>query len=138
MKFGFLAVCSLLFWATQSVQANVLTLLPSTQSVTFTGTGANAQGAGTGVFSSWGACNYDGKNTTCTVSGNYTGLGNGGSYAFVLTYPGNGTSPLTGVANPPGSNNVLYQLSVGTFQFFITPTGGSQIQFFDFNDNLQY
>src|ERR1700730_6176861 len=80
----------------------VLTLAPSTQAVTFTGTGTNATGAGTTRIS-WGSCAYDGKNTTCTVSGPYTGLGTGGTYSFVLVYPGNGPSPLGGVASPPGT-----------------------------------
>ena len=70
-----LAIFGLLSSAANAV---VVTLAPSTQAVTFTGTGTNTSGAGTQRLS-WGACSFDGQNTTCTVSGPYTGLGDGGT-----------------------------------------------------------
>jgi uncharacterized protein (TIGR03437 family) len=108
----------------------VVNLGVSSQSVTFTGTGKNASGAGTSIVS-WGSCSFDGTTTTCVVSGSYTGLGNGGAYAFTLAYGGNGPSPLTTTANPPGSDTVSFNLSAGSFTFTLTPTGGSPVNFYD-------
>jgi len=110
--------------------AVVITLGTSNQAVTFTGTGTNQNGAGTSRVS-WGACTYDGTTTTCTVSGSYTGLGNGGTYMFVLAYPGNGLSPLSAVAFPIGSNTIFFNLTAGSFTTSITRTGGSPITFYD-------
>jgi uncharacterized protein (TIGR03437 family) len=124
-----------LFLLLPAASAVVITLGPSSQSVTFTGTGVNATGAGTSSIS-WGSCVYDGSNTTCTVSGTYTGLGSGGTYSFVLDYAGNGASPLSAVASPPGSNLVYYSLSAGSFVFTITPNGGSPVRFYDLTEAL--
>lgn len=120
----------MLFLATawQQAFAQTITLGQSTQTVTFTGTGDNASGNGT-VQISWGNCNYDGKNTTCTVSGPFTGLGGSGTYSFVLTYPGNGPSPLTGVTQALGSNFVTFNLSVGSFTDTFSVTNGSSYSF---------
>ncbi len=117
--------------------AVVITLAPSTQAVTLTGTGTNQNGAGTARVS-WGACTFDGNNTNCTVSGTYTGLGNGGIYNFFLTYPGNGLSPLSTVASPIGSNTVFFNLTAGSLTFSITPTGGSPIRFYDLTFRFDY
>jgi uncharacterized protein (TIGR03437 family) len=114
------------------LRATVITLGPSTQAVTFTGTGTGATGAGTSVVS-WGACSFDGTNTTCTVSGPYTGLGDGGTYSFVLTYPGNGASVFGAVASPPGTDLVYFTLTAGTFRFTITPVSGPPVSFPDLN-----
>lgn len=124
-----LAIFGLLSSAANAV---VVTLAPSTQAVTFTGTGTNTSGAGTQRLS-WGACSFDGQNTTCTVSGPYTGLGDGGTYRFVLVYPGNGPTPLGAVASPPGSDLVYFTLDAGTFTFTLTPAGGAPVQFYDLN-----
>lgn len=115
----------------------VVTLAPSSQSVTLTGLGALPSGAGT-TRVSWGTCTFDGTNTTCTVSGVYTGLGNGGTYNFVLTYPGNGQSPLGTVANPIGSDNVQFSLTAGSLTFSFTPVDGTPIRFYDPTENLVY
>ena len=131
MNVSHLAAMFLLLSSTAS--AVVLTLGPSTQSVTFTGTGVNVNGAGT-VRITWGNCVFDGTNSTCTVSGPYTGLGAGGTYSFVLVYRGNGPSPLTGVATPPGSDLVTYMLSTGSFVFTITPTGVGPVRFYDLTE----
>jgi uncharacterized protein (TIGR03437 family) len=85
---------------------------------------------------SWGSCVYDGKQTTCTVSGPYTGLGQGGTYSFLLVYPGNGASPLSAVSSPPGNDLVYYSLTAGTFTFTITPNGGAPVRFYDLTNRL--
>jgi uncharacterized protein (TIGR03437 family) len=85
---------------------------------------------------SWGSCVYDGKQTTCTVSGPYTGLGQGGTYSFFLVYPGNGASPLSAVSSPPGNDLVYYSLTAGSFTFTITPNGGAPVRFYDLTNRL--
>src|SRR5262245_61128746 len=105
-----------------AANAVVITMAPSTQAVTMTGTGLNSAGAGTTRID-WGTCVYDGKTSTCTVSGAYTGLGTGGTYAIVLTYPGNGPSPLSSVATPIGSDRIVFSLTAGSLTFKIFPNG---------------
>jgi uncharacterized protein (TIGR03437 family) len=85
---------------------------------------------------SWGSCVYDGKQTTCTVSGPYAGLGQGGTYSFLLVYPGNGASPLSAVSSPPGNDLVYYSLTAGSFTFTITPNGGAPVRFYDLTNRL--
>src|SRR6478735_1795193 len=97
-----------------AANAVVVTMAPSTQTVTMTGLGLNAAGAAT-TRVDWGACLFDSRTSTCTVSGAYTGLGTGGTYAFVLTYPGNGPSPLTSVATPIGTDRISFTLTAGSF-----------------------
>lgn len=113
-----------------AAKAVVVTLGPSSQAVTFTGTGTNSSGAGTSRLS-WGACVFDGANTTCTVSGPYTGLKDAGTYSFTLVYPGNGPSPLGAVASPPRSDTVFFSLTAGTFTATLTPVNGSPVRFYD-------
>ena len=120
----------MLLLLSSAASAVVITLGPSTQAVTFTGTGV-----GTSRMS-WGSCVYDGNRTTCTVSGPYTGLGQGGTYSFVLAYPGNGASPLSAVSSPPGNDLVYYSLTAGTFEFTITPNGGVPVRFYDLTSRL--
>ena len=117
----------------------MVTLGTSSQVVTYTGSGALPSGGGTGRLT-WGSCPFDGTTTTCTVSGTYTGLGNGGSYAFVLTYPGNGVSPLSGVSQGLGSNLINFVQGANSFFIFtLTPNdGGAPVTFYQFNDNLMY
>ena len=129
-----LMICVLVPFTAKAV---VVTLGPSTQAVTFTGIGTNASGAGTSQVA-WGACSFDGTNTTCTVSGPYTGLGNGGTYSFVVTYPGNGQTPLVAVASPPGSDLVIFTLSAGSIEFTLTPTGGAAVRFYDLNSTMLF
>lgn len=116
--------------------ADILTLLPSKQLYTLTGLGVNPTGAGTARVS-FGACNYDGSTTSCVVSGAYTGLG-GGTYQFLLKYPGNGVSPLQTVASPPGSNNIYFNLLAGSLTFSITTNTGSTFAFQPLSFNLVY
>jgi len=126
-----------------------LTLATSTQSVMFTGTGVNTSGAGTSHVN-WGTCTYNGTVSTCVVSGNYTAaaapagttyaVGTSGTYAFTLTYQGNGSVPLTAIASPPGSNNVIFNFTANgaSLAFTATPAGGSPIPFYSLNFNFQF
>ncbi|MDP9052790.1 MAG: hypothetical protein M3N93_00585 [Acidobacteriota bacterium] len=101
--------------------------------------GPNAQGQGQASVQ-WGSCAFDGTNTTCTVSGSYTGLGSGGTYAFVFAYAGNGAFPLIAVF-PPGSNFFSFQ-AIGNYTSFainLVPNSGPPISFYSFaNWNWSY
>ena len=101
----------------------------STQTVTFTGIGALPSGQGQSRVA-WGACVAEGSNTKCTVSGPYTGLG-GGTYSFVLTYPGSGPSPLTAISNVPGGDRIFFNLTGGSFLTSLIPTNGVSVTFYD-------
>jgi uncharacterized protein (TIGR03437 family) len=126
-----IGIFSLFLWLSSAASGVVLTLGTSAQTVTFTGTGVNSSGLGT-ARTTWGSCTFDGANTTCVVSGPYTGLGNGGTYTFSLVYPGNGPSPLSVVARTPGSNEVFFSsLTSGSFTTTLTPTNGTPVQFYD-------
>jgi uncharacterized protein (TIGR03437 family) len=70
------------------------------------------------------------------VSGPYTGLGQGGTYSYVLVYPGNGPSPLSAVSSPPGNDLVYYRLTAGSLTFTITPNGGAPVRFYDLTSQL--
>jgi uncharacterized protein (TIGR03437 family) len=118
--------------------AAVVTLGTSTQNFGLTGIGTNAAGQGQSLMS-WGSCTFDGTNSTCVLSGPYTGLGPGGTYSFTVSYPGNGRFPLNAVTNP-GSNQFFAQ-STGNLNFVITltPSTGSPINFYSFaNFNFVY
>ncbi len=121
----------------ESAAATVVTLGASAQTYTLTGTGLNSKGAGTSRVT-FGTCAYDGKNTTCTVSGPYTGLGSGGTYLLQLIYPGNGLSPLSAITSPPTSNLYSFSLTAGSLTSYLTPTGGSPIEFYDLSYSLFY
>src|ERR1035441_7294768 len=75
-----------------SASASVASFATTDQSITFTGLGGNAIGEGQSRVT-WGTCVFDGTNTKCTVSANFTGLG-GGTMNVVLTYAGNGPSQI--------------------------------------------
>jgi uncharacterized protein (TIGR03437 family) len=128
---------ALVFFSALTAQAVVLTLAPSTQSVTFTGLGTNTTGAGASRLT-WGDCKYDGSITTCTVSGAYTGIEDGGTYNFVLKYPGNGISPLTAIASPIGSDLVYFNLTAGSFETYLTPKSGGTVNFYDLTFSVFY
>jgi uncharacterized protein (TIGR03437 family) len=100
----------------------------STQTVTFTGLGANANDDGT-MQVAWGDCSYDGTNTNCTVSGAFTGLGPGGTYDYVFFYPGNGPSPLMAVTQAPGSDFVNFAYSKGGFKFTLNESNGTTLTY---------
>ena len=109
----------------------IVTLGASSQNFTLTGIGANSQGQGRSLMG-WGSCVYDGTNTTCTLSGPFTGLGKGGTYNFIVTYPGNGTFPLNAVTNA-GSDQFFAQ-ATGSLSFLITlvENGGPTTNFYSF------
>ncbi len=77
----------------------------------------------------WGDCSYDGTNTNCTVSGAFTGLGPGGTYDFVLSYTGNGPSPLTAITQSPGSDYISFRLSKGSLTYTFNESNGTSLSF---------
>jgi hypothetical protein len=97
-----ISLISLLGLLSAAPASAIVTLGTSTQNFKLTGIGANSAGQGQSVMS-WGSCVFDGVNTTCTLSGPFTGFGAGGTYAFVVSYAGNGPFPLNAV-NQPGSD----------------------------------
>ncbi len=115
---------------TPQADAAVATLGQSSQTVTFTGLGGTPSGQGQSRVS-WGSCAFDGTRTKCTVSGPYTGLGEGGTYALLLDYPGNGQSPLNAVSSVPGGDLIFFQLSAGSFVITLTPNGGAPFTLYD-------
>ncbi len=109
--------------------ASVANFGPTTQNITMTGLGGNALGEGQ-VRITWGNCVFDGSNTTCTVSAPFTGIGAGGTISFVLTYSGNGESPITAGSQSPGSNLLgPFSLTTGSFVTTIKVTGGATLTF---------
>ena len=119
----------LLFLATPTWA--IVTLGLSSQPFGLTGIGPNPSGQGQSKMS-WGSCVYDGTTTTCTLSGPFTGLGNGGTYSLVVSYAGNGAFPLNAINNP-GSDRISAQ-ATGPFDFYITlaQTNGPTIFFYSF------
>ena len=114
-------------------RAAIINLEQSTQNLTLTGLGPNAMGDGVSQIT-WGDCSFDGTNTNCTLSGKFTGLGPGGTWVYLLTYAGNGPSPITAVTNPgsqffsikfvgPGSLTHTFNESNGTSITFPNNTG---------------
>ena len=107
------------------------TLGQSKQNFILTGEGPNAQGDGVSQVT-YGDCSFDGTNTNCTLSGSFTGLGPGGNYSFVLSYPGNGPSPLTAIT-APGSDLFTFSLSKGSFTFTFNESNGTTLTFHSLN-----
>jgi uncharacterized protein (TIGR03437 family) len=112
------------------------TLGQSAQNLLLTGVGPNASGDGVSQVT-WGACSFDGTNTNCTLSGSFTGLGPGGTYQFVLSYPGNGPSTLTAVT-APGSELFTLKLSSGTLKFTFQESNGTSLSFYNLNFSIYY
>ncbi|HXB71986.1 MAG TPA: hypothetical protein VNY05_27365 [Candidatus Acidoferrales bacterium] len=104
------------------------TFAGSNQTVSLTGLGGNVQGEGQSRIT-WGSCVYDGTNTKCTLSATYTGVGGGGTLTALLTYRGNGPSPLTGTSISPGSNEIIYSLSAGSLVVSLTENTGATVTF---------
>jgi uncharacterized protein (TIGR03437 family) len=84
----------------------------------------------------WGDCSYDGTKTNCTVSGAFTGIGPGGTYDFVLSYPGNGPSPLTAITQSPGNNDVTFALSKGSLTYTFNESNGTSLSFHTLNYSI--
>ena len=130
----FVLIASLL---AQTAGAAVVTLAASTQQFLLTGTGLNAQGAGTSRVT-LGSCSYDGQNTTCILSGPYSGGGVTGAYQYKLVYPGSGPSPLSAVTSPATSNFFSFSLTAGSLTFTLSPVNGKVTQYFDLNGSIFY
>ncbi len=132
MKAVHLPIFLLLLVAGVPQASAIVTLGVSNQNFGLTGLGGNPTGQGQSKMT-WGTCAFDGTNTTCTLSGPYTGLGNGGTYSFVVSYPGNGAFPLNAVSQTPGSDRFFAQ-AVSNYSFYATlaPTNGSTIYFYSF------
>jgi len=67
-------------------------------------------GRGTYAFDQ-GNCLFDGTNTTCTLSGAFTGTTSGftaGTYTFVTEYSGTGLSPIRGISTVSDPNLFSY------------------------------
>ncbi len=102
-----------LLLASFTAQASTVTLNLglTAQNVTLAGLGANASGLGR-YNVTLGACTPSGGNTTCILSGSFTGTTTGflsGTYSLATNYTGTGTSPLKGVQQSAGSD--LYSFS---------------------------
>ena|ERR1017187_5705425 len=95
--------------ASPQASATVATLGLSRQNFSLTGIGANASGQGQSKMT-WGSCAFDGTNTNCTLSGPFSGFGGGGTYSFVISYPGNCPFPLIAIT-APGSDQFSAQAS---------------------------
>jgi hypothetical protein len=106
-----------------------LNIGPTNQNITLTGLGGNSAGEGQ-VRITWGSCVFNNGLTTCTVSGPYTGLGGSGTIATVLTYQGNGPSPLTGTSISPGSDTIAASLSSGSILTTINESNGTVLHFY--------
>lgn len=117
---------------TPRASAYVATFGNSAQNVTFTGIGANAQGDGQSQVT-WGSCVFNGTNTKCTVSAPYTGtaLGGGGTFTILITYPGNGTAPLTAISLSPGNDQVVLRLTAGSAVVTLTENSGATVNFYN-------
>lgn len=115
-------------WIPAHAQTGSITLGTSTQTITLTGLGADSSGNGRSTLT-WSDCSYDGKNTTCTLSGSFTGLGPGGTWDLSLTYPGNGPSPATAIT-APGSNLFSLSLSSGRVTWMFQESNGTTVTFY--------
>lgn len=128
--------CLVSFFLGASEQARAGTLGQSTQNLTLTGVGPNASGDGVSQVT-WGDCAFDGTDTNCTLSGSFTGLGPGGTYDFVLSYAGNGPSPLTAVT-APGSDLFTLALTSGSLTFTFNESNGTSLSFHKLDYSIFY
>lgn len=130
MKLAILSIFSLALTAAPA--SAIVNLGLSSQSFGLAGIGGNSAGEGQNTVT-WGTCAFDGTNTNCTLSGPYTGFGAGGTYSFVLSYPGNGAFPLKAVSQSPGSNLFSFQAtSQYSLVITLTPSSGAPISFYSF------
>lgn len=83
-----------------------VTLNTSTQNLTLTGLGVNSSGYGV-MSIEFGACAFSGGITSCTLSGTFSGIGGGGNYSYVVSYAGNGPSPVMGTTTATSGNPPL-------------------------------
>lgn len=96
----------------------------SNQNLTLTGLGGGQ------VRITLGSCVFDGSSTVCTIGGPFTGVGVGGTISFVLTYPGNGPSPVTASFASQSSDNLgPASLSSGSLVATLTENNGTTLIF---------
>jgi uncharacterized protein (TIGR03437 family) len=111
----------------------------SNQVVTLTGLGGSG---GVGQSSvTWGTCAFDGANTNCTVTAPYTGVGGGGTISIVLSYRGNGPSPITANSISAGSSLITFGLvpgSSGSISVSLAEKTGATVAFLSDNFNFFY
>jgi uncharacterized protein (TIGR03437 family) len=117
--------------ASSQAFATVATLGVSKQNFGLTGIGKNSAGQGRSKIT-WGTCAFDGSNTTCTLSGTFTGFGGGGNYSFVITYPGNGAFPLIAVTNPGSDLFSAQALSDFSLTITLAENNGPTVSFYSF------
>lgn len=119
--------------------AQTATYTSSNQVVTLTGLGGSG---GIGKSSvTWGNCAYNGKNTVCTVTAPYTGVGGGGTISIVFSYPGNGPTPFTANSISPGSDLITFGLiagSSGSISVSLTESTGATVAFLSNNFTFFY
>jgi hypothetical protein len=108
--------------------AGTVILALNSQNIQATGLGPNASGNGQ-LSATMGSCAFDGANTSCTLSGTFTGLGPGGTYRFVTTYPGNGPSPVVWTTTTPGGNQITRNLNGGSETAIFNLSDGSTVSF---------
>lgn len=99
------------------------------ENFTMAGTGANGSGLGTYIIT-MGACSASAGNTTCTLSGSFTGTTSGftsGTYSLVTTYVGTGSTPFRGVEQAAGSNYFSFSSapSTSTMTLYLTTSTGT-------------
>jgi uncharacterized protein (TIGR03437 family) len=122
-------VCCLAVLPLQAL-AVTATFTASAQTVTLTGLGL-VNGIPEAKVS-WGSCAFDGKNTNCTVSAPYTGVGGPGTINLVLSYAGNATvSPFTANYNNAPVNQFQFGLASGTGSISVNliESNGSTVTF---------
>ena len=142
MKHAFLVLAGVLTVAgsarAESVTVNLGT---APQDLVETGIGDNGGGKAQWYIQQ-GACSVAGGDTSCVLSGTYTGATAGytsGTYTFVTTYVGtgptytgagdpfpNGPTPLIGISETPGSSffNFEYLPSTATITLNLNESGG--------------
>src|SRR5712691_3890423 len=115
---------------TPLASASVANFGPTNQSLTLTGLGPNAAGQATSRVT-WGSCGFANGNTTCTLTAPFTGVGPGGTVAFVLTYPGNGPSPVNAVVlDPTNPNAITLSISSGSLVETLTESNGTTLTYY--------
>ncbi|MDQ2776096.1 MAG: hypothetical protein M3Y57_14445, partial [Acidobacteriota bacterium] len=109
-----------------------VTLGQSAQNFVEYGLGGNGQGHATWDLQQ-GACGFSGGNSTCTLSGSFSGASagfTGGTYSFVTTYAGNNKSSIQGVSEAaPNQNyfNYSYLDSSVSMVLNLMPTGSTPV-----------
>lgn len=113
------------------VQAASVTITLNEAAQDFVETGAGPNGSGLGQwFMTQGTCTPSGGNTTCILSGTFTGTATGftsGTYSLATTYVGTGSSPFEGTQQSAGSNYFTYSSIPGSATMTLTLNGTTVI-----------